>query len=35
MTEIDKVYRKGIIVLPKTVREALGMDEGHIARAEN
>jgi len=28
--EVIKVHRKGIIVLPKSVREALGIEEGSL-----
>jgi len=32
--EVVKVHRKGIVVLPKGVREALGIEEGDPPGAE-
>ncbi|MDK6028169.1 AbrB/MazE/SpoVT family DNA-binding domain-containing protein [Ignisphaera sp. 4213-co] len=32
--DVIKVHRKGIIVLPKSVREALGIEEGSLLMLE-
>jgi len=32
MSSVVRVYRKGIIVLPKSIREALGIEEGTLLR---
>ena len=32
MSLVVKVYKKGIVVLPKSIRDALGIDEGTLLR---
>ena len=34
MTEVLKVYKKGIIVLPKSIREKAGIKEGILLKVE-